>query len=135
VDVPPTIAPIPGTDHGSGADLLIKIKWAPPLRVLVGEFDKPRHDATPALDGVHRQAPSEHLSSPAVDHRVEDRLVSSQQRNVIEAQDVWNEAGRSSAIPAAADGCPPATPRAAERWAAQPMRCPNGPVFQGNSSH
>jgi hypothetical protein len=42
----------------------------PPPRILVGEFDKPRHDAIPALDGVHRQTTCEHLCSPSIDHRV-----------------------------------------------------------------
>jgi hypothetical protein len=73
---------------------LINIKWAPPPRILVGELDKPRHDAAPALDGVHRQAACEHLSSPSIDHRVEHCLVGSKQRNVIAAQNLWNEAGQ-----------------------------------------
>jgi hypothetical protein len=62
---------------------LIKIKRAPSPRILVGEFDKPRYDAAPSLDGVDRQAMCEHLGSPSIDHRVKHRLVSSKQRNVI----------------------------------------------------
>jgi hypothetical protein len=67
---------------------------APPPGILVGEFDEPRHDATPALDGVDRPAACEHLSSPSIDHRVEDRFVGSKQRDVIQTQNLWNETGK-----------------------------------------
>jgi hypothetical protein len=70
---------------------LIKIKRAPPPRILVGEFDEPSHQAAAHLDGVYRQTPSEHLSSPSVHHRDEDCLISSKQRNVVETQNARNE--------------------------------------------
>jgi hypothetical protein len=70
---------------------LVNIKWTPPPRILVGEFHKPRHDATPALDGVDRQTACEHLSAPPIDHRVEYHLVGAEQRNIVETQNVWNK--------------------------------------------
>jgi len=73
---------------------LIDIIWAPVPRILVGEFDKTGHDSTPTLDRVDRQAPCEHLGSPPIDHRVEHRLVSSKQRNVIATKNMWNEPGK-----------------------------------------
>jgi hypothetical protein len=63
---------------------LVNIKWTPPPRMLVGEFDKPRHDAAPALDGVDHQATRAHRSAPSIDHRVKHCLVSPERRNVIE---------------------------------------------------
>jgi hypothetical protein len=60
-------------------------------RIRVGEFDEPQNEATPHLNGVHRQTSSEHLSTPSVDHCVEDGLISSQRRNVIETQNAGNE--------------------------------------------
>ena len=66
---------------------------APPPRILVGELDEARHDAAPAFDGVDRQATGQHLSPASIDHRDEDGLIGSQQRNVIKTQNLRNEAG------------------------------------------
>jgi len=73
---------------------LVKIKRAPQSWILVGELDEPRHEATPRLDGIHRQTSCEHLSSPSIDRRVEDRLICSKQRDVIQTQNPRNEPGK-----------------------------------------
>ncbi len=84
---------------GVSADLricekLIDIKRPPVPRILVGEFDKASHDPAAALDGVDLQATREHLGAPAIDHRVEHRLVGAEQRNVIAAQKLRYETGQ-----------------------------------------
>jgi hypothetical protein len=76
---------------------LINTKRAPPPRILVGELDEPSHEATPRLDGVHSQTSCEHLSSPSVHHRAENRLIRSKQRNVIETQNRGTNPRNSSA--------------------------------------
>jgi hypothetical protein len=54
---------------------LIDIKWSPAPRILVGELDEPADEAAPRRDGAQRQTPSQHLSSPPVDHRVQDCFI------------------------------------------------------------
>jgi hypothetical protein len=70
----------------------------PARRILIGEFDEPADEAASRRDGARRETPGQHLSTPPVDHGLQDRFIGPQQRYVVTLEDRGMNPGSSSVM-------------------------------------